>query len=245
MRQLPPLAAMRAFEAAGRNENFTSAAAELGMTQAAVSYQVRMLEERLSAPLFVREKGRVRLSALGSRLLPPLTSAFDTIESRVRQSSPGGREPADRDHHAHLRQHLAGVAAGRVPDGASRPCGQDDDQQRHRRSCARARPMSRCARGRAAGKGSTATGCSTSAFTPMANPDCIAAAERTGRAARCEPADLLDLQLISQGDDWWDQWFGDNGVDDRPRQAPSARESGSITRPMRDMRRWRGRASPC
>ena len=59
MRRLPPLAAIRAFEAAARTENFTAAAAELGMTQAAVSYQVKSLEERLGAPLFVREKGRI------------------------------------------------------------------------------------------------------------------------------------------------------------------------------------------
>ena len=82
MRRLPPLAAIRAFEAAARTENFTAAAAELGMTpRAAVSYQVKGLEERLGAPLFVREKGRVRLTPLGSRLLPSLTSAFDSIEA--------------------------------------------------------------------------------------------------------------------------------------------------------------------
>jgi len=44
MRRLPPLASIRAFEAAARTENFTAAAAELGMTQAAVSYQVKSLE---------------------------------------------------------------------------------------------------------------------------------------------------------------------------------------------------------
>ena len=82
MRRLPPLAAIRAFEAAARTENFTAAAAELGMTQAAVSYQVKSLEERMGAPLFVREKGRVRLTAArGARLLPPLSSAFDSIEA--------------------------------------------------------------------------------------------------------------------------------------------------------------------
>jgi len=70
MRRLPPMAAVRAFEAAARTENFTAAAAELGMTQAAVSYQVKSLEERLGAPLFVREKGRARLTPLGARLLP-------------------------------------------------------------------------------------------------------------------------------------------------------------------------------
>src|SRR5438046_3043740 len=81
MRRLPPLAAIRAFEAAARTENFTAAAAELGMTQAAVSYQVKSLEERLGAPLFVRERGRARLTPLGMRLLPALSGAFDAIEA--------------------------------------------------------------------------------------------------------------------------------------------------------------------
>ena len=51
------------------------------MTQAAVSYQVKSLEERMGAPLFVREKGRVRLTPLGARLLPALSNAFDTLEA--------------------------------------------------------------------------------------------------------------------------------------------------------------------
>jgi len=54
MARLPPLAAVRVFESAARHENFTQAAAELGMTQAAVSYQIRLLEERLGASLFAR-----------------------------------------------------------------------------------------------------------------------------------------------------------------------------------------------
>jgi hypothetical protein len=51
MRLLPPLSAVRVFEAAARLENFTAAASELGMTQAAVSYQVKALEERIGAAL--------------------------------------------------------------------------------------------------------------------------------------------------------------------------------------------------
>lgn len=76
MDRLPPLAAIRAFEAAGRHENFSRAAEELGMTQAAVSYQIRQLEDRLGKPLFVREKGRVRLSEAGRRIVPALSGAF-------------------------------------------------------------------------------------------------------------------------------------------------------------------------
>lgn len=76
MSKLPPLAAVRAFEAAARLQNFSRAADELGLTQAAVSYQIRQLERRLGRALFVREKGRVRLSETGQRLLPAISGAF-------------------------------------------------------------------------------------------------------------------------------------------------------------------------
>jgi LysR family glycine cleavage system transcriptional activator len=76
MSRLPPIAAIRTFEAAGRLQNFSRAAEELGLTQAAVSYQVRQLEDRLGRALFVREKGRVRLSETGQRLLPAISGAF-------------------------------------------------------------------------------------------------------------------------------------------------------------------------
>ena len=79
MSRLPPLAAVRAFEAAARLQNFSRAAEELGMTQAAVSYQIRQLEARLGRALFVREKGRVRLSETGQRLLPAIGNAFQTM----------------------------------------------------------------------------------------------------------------------------------------------------------------------
>jgi LysR family glycine cleavage system transcriptional activator len=80
MRRLPPLSAVRVFDAASRHENFTAAAAELGMTQAAVSYQIRLLEERLGLSLFARAKGRVSLTEAGRRLGPLVGSAFDTLD---------------------------------------------------------------------------------------------------------------------------------------------------------------------
>ena len=81
MRRLPPLAAVRVFEAAARHEHFTLAANELGMTQAAVSYQIRALEDRVGAKLFERTKGRVRLTDVGRRLVAPLTDAFDRMDA--------------------------------------------------------------------------------------------------------------------------------------------------------------------
>jgi len=80
MRRLPPLAAVRVFEAAARHGNFTRAAAELGMTQAAVSYQVKLLEERIGTGLFHRIKGQVSLTDTGRRIAPMISSAFDGLD---------------------------------------------------------------------------------------------------------------------------------------------------------------------
>lgn len=216
MRRLPPLSALRAFEAAGRNENFTTAAAELGMTQAAISYQVRVLEERLNAPLFLREKGRVRLSPLGARLLPALTNAFDTIEtafSSHRQEDEGLLTVTTT--HTFANTWLAwrlGAFQMEHPDLAVRMTTSNaivDLRSGEADVAVRA--------GAGEWEGLDCDRLFDSVFTPIANPECIAAAERkVGR--RLEPADLADLQLISQGDEWWDQWFADNDVEsDRSR----------------------------
>jgi LysR family glycine cleavage system transcriptional activator len=81
MRSLPPLAAVRVFEAAARHENFTAAAVELAITQAAVSYQVKLLEKRLGLLLFHRQGKRVALSDAGRRLAGKLTGAFAEMEA--------------------------------------------------------------------------------------------------------------------------------------------------------------------
>ena len=79
MRRLPPLTAVRAFEAAARHGNFTRAAEELGMTQAAVSYQMKLLEERLGAPVFARVGRGIVLTDLGRRIAPQVTGAFEAL----------------------------------------------------------------------------------------------------------------------------------------------------------------------
>src|SRR5436305_15036138 len=78
---LPPIASLRAFEAAARHMNFTPAAEELAITQAAVSYQIRLLEERLGAPLFVREPRRLLLTEAGAELAIPLRDVFDRLRA--------------------------------------------------------------------------------------------------------------------------------------------------------------------
>lgn len=76
---LPPLSSVRVFEAAARLGSFTLAAVELHMTQAAVSYQVKQLEDRLGAPLFVRLPRGVALTPLGQGLASSTTAAFDQL----------------------------------------------------------------------------------------------------------------------------------------------------------------------
>jgi len=81
MSRLPPLSAIRAFEAAARHGSFTKAAEELGMTQAAVSYQVKLLEDRVGTPLFLRQPRRVVLSEAGKRLAPAVAEAFQRLNA--------------------------------------------------------------------------------------------------------------------------------------------------------------------
>lgn len=76
MAGLPPLAAVRAFEAVARHLSFTKAADELGMTQAAVSYQIKLLEERVGVPLFLRRPRQIVLTEAGARLAPEVSKAF-------------------------------------------------------------------------------------------------------------------------------------------------------------------------
>jgi len=210
MRRLPPLAAVRAFEAAARRESFTAAAAELGLTQAAVSYQVKALEERLGAPLFVRERGRARLTPLGQRLLPTLSQAFDAIEAAFashRQEDESlltitttptfantwlaWRLGAFQMEHPELAVRLS--TANELVDLRA---GDADVAIRG---------------GRGDWPGLELFKLFEANFTPMASPECILAEERKlGRAL--QPADMPNVHRIDPGDQWWQQWFRDNGI---------------------------------
>ncbi|MCG7630245.1 LysR substrate-binding domain-containing protein, partial [Epibacterium sp. MM17-32] len=83
MRRLPPLHALRAFEAAARHLHFARAAAELHLTPTAISHQIRQLEEILEVKLFHRYPRPIRLSAEGATLYPVLRESFDRMSSAV------------------------------------------------------------------------------------------------------------------------------------------------------------------
>ena len=78
-RRLPPLNALKAFEAAARSESFTRAAEELNVTQGAVSQQVKTLEATRGLRLFNRERQRLTLTATGRDYLGVIRDALDRI----------------------------------------------------------------------------------------------------------------------------------------------------------------------
>lgn len=88
MRRLPPLHALRAFEAAARHLHFADAAAELGLTPTAISHQVRHLEQLLGVQLFQRYPRPIRLTPQGAALFPALREALDQMAAAVAQLHP-------------------------------------------------------------------------------------------------------------------------------------------------------------
>lgn len=79
-RLLPSASSLIVFEAAGRHENFTRAAEELGMTQAAVSYAVRAMEDQLGVPLFHRSHRNVALTEAGARFHADVSAGLARIQ---------------------------------------------------------------------------------------------------------------------------------------------------------------------
>lgn len=89
-RQIAPLNALRAFEAAARHLSFTKAAEELCVTQAAISHQVKGLEQRLGAALFRRSHRGLVLTDEGLALAPSLIDAFGRIDTVLERFEAGG-----------------------------------------------------------------------------------------------------------------------------------------------------------
>lgn len=120
-RRLPPLNAIRAFEASARHGGFVTAAQELGVTAAAVSLQIRKLEDFYEAALFHRLPSGVELTEIGAAIFADCTAALATLESTTDHVE--AREARSRIvmscinslAHRWLAQHLAEISA-RIPE---------------------------------------------------------------------------------------------------------------------------------
>jgi len=207
---LPPLAAVRAFEAAARHLSFTRAADELGMTQAAVSYQIKLLEERIGTPLFLRFPRKVALSEAGRRLAPRTTEAFELLRAAFAETRVDAQGmlvissvPTFATHW--LAQRLGSFqlahpslavrldATGKVIDFA------------HEEIDIAIRS------GRGDWPGLAAHLVLNAEFTPMLSPDLLA---RSG--GLLSPADLQRLPLLDSQDSWWQHWFAAAGAPAAP-----------------------------
>lgn len=93
-RRLPPLNALRAFEAAARHMSFTRAATELDVTQAAISHQIRTLEDWLGISLFNRRNRALTLTVAGRGYLPAVRTAMTGLEQATLELVESCREHA-------------------------------------------------------------------------------------------------------------------------------------------------------
>lgn len=83
MRKLPPVAQLRAFEAAARHMSFKKAAEELAVTPTAISHQIRALEAHVGQPLFRRRPRPLTLTDVGTRLFPGVKDGFDKFSAAL------------------------------------------------------------------------------------------------------------------------------------------------------------------
>ena len=204
--QLPPLTAIRAFEAAARRKSFTRAAEELGMTQASVSYQIKILEERVGTTLFLRRARGVELTDIGQRFarktgeaLDLLRDAFADVRGRTEETLVISVVPTFATNILAQRLGRFQIAnpsiAVRVDVSQSSIDFASEDFDLGIRS------------GTGDWPGLTCHLLMPSVFTPMLSP---ALAETIGGVH--QPSDLLKLPIIEPSDPWWRHWFEAAGL---------------------------------
>lgn len=215
--KLPPLAAIRVFDAAARLSSFTRAGEELGMSQAAVSYQIKVLEERVGMALFVRKARRVELTEAGAAIAPTVARAFELMGEAF-------GPVLDRERGNLTISSLHSFAARiLVPRLGAFQLAHPQFSVRLDTSNALADFTTDGAdvgvrSGLGEWPGLVAHKLIESDYAPMLSPGLAA----TIGGVR-EPADLLKLPIVDAHDIWWQNWFRMAGV-------PSAME-GLAQRP--------------
>ena len=91
-RNVPPLQFLQGFEAASRHESFSKAAKELGLSQSAVSHEMRLLEQRIGQPLFLRVGRKVQLTDAGHVYQRFVRQALDDLDAAQQKLEPFRRK---------------------------------------------------------------------------------------------------------------------------------------------------------
>ncbi|MCL7998977.1 transcriptional regulator GcvA [Brucella sp. 21LCYQ03] len=205
---LPPLSAIRVFESASRHASFTRAAEELGMTQAAVSYQIKLLEERVGAPLFLRKPRQVELTELGKRLAPAINDAFEAMRAAfasAREDTQGVLTiSAVVTFAANWLVQRLGSFQMQHPALAVRL-----DTSNDMVDFATSNVDMAIRSGRGEWPGMISHELIKAQFSPMLSPKLI---ESVGGIK--EPADLLHLRAVDPTDPWWKIWYKAAGIED-------------------------------
>lgn len=203
--------ALRVFEAVARHLSFTRAATELSMTQAAVSYQIKVLEERVGYPLFARHARRIDLTPRAEKLAPMVQEAFELLRSAFEAAKEDTESVLSFSIVPTFAAHWLAPNIGKFqlehPNIAVRMeasialvdlfSGDKDLVIR-----AGARPQDE----------RLVVGTLVEAdFAPMVSPFLL---DQYGPVDK--PEDLLKLPLIDSDDPWWKVWFEAMGVDYMP-----------------------------
>ncbi|WP_265519541.1 LysR substrate-binding domain-containing protein [Nitratireductor luteus] len=215
---LPPLTAVRVFEAAARHGNFTKAGEELGMTQAAVSYQIKVLEDRVGTPLFVRRPRQVTLTETGQRLAPAVSDAFERLAAAYADA----RGTMEGSLNISTAQTFAAnwLVENLDKFQALYPALTVRMESSQRLAAFEAEDVDVAIRGGVGPwPGLSRHLLMMADFSPMLSPRL---AESAGMPT--SPEDLLRLTILDSGDDWWSIWFKAHGVAfDARKHEPSAK----------------------
>lgn len=203
-----PLNALRVFESAARQMSFTKAGEELGLTQTAVSYQVKLLEDTIGEQLFLRRPRQISLTEAGERLAPKITEAFSIIDeavTKIHDMSEGTLIiHSTTTFAARWLARYLGTFQLENPGIAVRL---ETSQEVIDFSRTEADVAIRTGKGEWPGLRSHLL--MKSRFTPMLSPELAA----TIGGVKV-PEDILKLRIIDPGDPWWKIWFTAAGLPD-------------------------------
>lgn len=202
-----PLNALRVFEVVARLGSFTKAGAELGMTQTAVSYQIKLLEERTAETLFLRLPRQIALTEAGQRLAPKVTEAFEMLAEAMASLRKAGEETLTIHStatfaHRWLSRYIGAFQLDH-PNIAVRLVTSSTLIDFHSEAADVAIRW-----GKGDWPGLVSHRIMRLDFSPMLSPRL---AEDVGGIL--EPADLLKLTVISAGDPLWRNWFLAAGIE--------------------------------
>ena len=203
---LPPLTAVKAFEAAARRKSFTRAAEELGMTQASVSYQIKILEERVGTTLFLRRARGVELTDIGQRFASRTSEALDLLRDAYADVRGRTEETLVISVIPTFATNILAERLGRFQIANPSIAVRLDVSQSSVDFASTDFDLG-IRSGRGDWPGLSCHRLMPSLFTPMLSP---ALAETIGGVN--ELPDLLKLPIIEPSDPWWWHWFEAAGL---------------------------------